>query len=150
MAVVLAAAVFSSCGRPVGYSEFRSTPSGVWTSADTLTFNVDTLRRGGRYALTLCLRAPASQPFPYHHLWLEARLGNLVADTARRDTLHLALVAPNGRSLGRGIAVHQYEIPFDTLQLLPGASGRISLRHIMRRDSLPGISEVGVVLQELE
>lgn len=47
-----------------------------------------------------------------------------------------------------GIAVQQYSQPIGTLELRAGQTARITLRHIMRLEAIPGISDVGLRLEK--
>lgn len=44
-----------------------------------------------------------------------------------------------------GIAVRQYRMPVGELHLRKGQTAHIVIRHIMRKEGLPGISDIGVI-----
>lgn len=134
------------CRPEAGTYTFRSTPVDGWERGDTLTFPIDTLRREGLYHLDLCIRTSSSQPYPFRSLWLEIRRQGNAPSLCHTDTLVCHLVDPKGDPQGRGVAILQYDFPLDTLYLPAGSCGTVSVRHVMSRDLLPGIVNVGIRL----
>ena len=65
----------------------------------------------------------------------------------RTDTLIMSLNADNGMIRSHGIAFYPYSLPISTVELPQGAVGEFTIRHIMRREDLPGIESVGILLQ---
>lgn len=43
-----------------------------------------------------------------------------------------------------GIAVRQFRVPLCSVHLLKGQSARLTIRHIMRLEAVPGLSDIGV------
>lgn len=135
------------------YAFSHVAPSG-WDSEDTLTMTADTLRRGGTYAVILCLRLTTTPPtYPYTDITL-AVTGHYAAQHHRTvtttDTLHLTLTSERGDMQGRGTSLFQFDVPFDTLRLVPGCAPTFTISHLMRRDPLPGISDVGLRLVAID
>ena len=62
----------------------------------------------------------------------------------RKDTLNCVLVDENGHLLGQGISRFQYVFNLSTLHLQKDDSLHISIRHDMKREMLPGITDIGV------
>ncbi len=62
------------------------------------------------------------------------------------DTLNCALIGANGVPKGQGIGYYQYAFDITSMDLQEGDSLHISVRHDMKREILPGISNVGVSL----
>lgn len=60
------------------------------------------------------------------------------------DTVTFAIDSPDDRVTG--IAVRQYRMPVGVLHLLKDQTAHIVVRHIMRKEGLPGISDIGVTL----
>lgn len=144
----VAAALLASCEeRPVDYV-YRSTPLGGWEPKDTLFFPTDTVRRSGRYAFSLGVRTSAA--FPFQSLWLVVKREWDRPALQRLDTVVCRLTDAAGEASERGISLNQFEIPVDTIRLDAGATGRVTVRHIMRRDLLPGVSDVGIILRAVD
>lgn len=141
LAAVAAALSLSSCDGGVAYDEYRATPVAGWERNDTLTFDVPRLRLGGSYAQTLGLRVTGAYPFTALSLLVER-----VVEPGHRvyaDTIDCRLYDDKGNILGRGVTTYQYAFALPPLNLRAGDSLRVSVRHVMKRDPLPGVSDVG-------
>lgn len=69
-------------------------------------------------------------------------------ERARRiyaDTVHFCFTDDNLRPTG--VTVRQYSMPIKTIYLEQGQHAHIIVRHIMRLEALPGISDVGLTLE---
>ncbi len=146
--ILLLLAALVSCERPAALYEYRSTPLEGWESADTLVFTVDSLREEGIYSLDLLLRTSTAVPYPFRTLWLVVKQNWHSPAAERLDTLACELVNADGDVCGDGVLHYRYRFPVDTLVLPEGAQGRLAVCHIMRRESLKGISDVGLVLKK--
>ena len=62
------------------------------------------------------------------------------------DTLTCHLIDNSGNATGYGINHYQYIFPLTTLKLDKGESVRVTIRHCMKREILPGILDVGLKL----
>jgi len=142
-----------SCENHTPVDAFRSFPAAGWNRENTLIAPLDTLQVGGRYVLSLHLRlASAPMRYPYTDIVLrvarEWRADSL--SVAAVDTLFLPLILENEHIDGRGTSLLQVDFPIDTLTLPTGAVGRFSVAHLMRRDPLQGIRDVGLSLRRLQ
>ena len=54
----------------------------------------------------------------------------------------------DGNFLGKGLTIHDNVYFLKTLFLKEGQYGKMRLYHIMRRDPLPGISDVGIIIEK--
>ena len=68
------------------------------------------------------------------------------AVTVVTDTVACQLTDRKGNAAGKGISYHQYQFPVTELMLQDGDSLFVSIRHDMKREILPGISDVGFSL----
>lgn len=148
-AALLTATLLTACRpRPATYA-FSSVPVDGWERGHVLTFPIDTLGSAGTYRLDVCLRTSTARPYPFRTLWLEVRRQPGDSDRVYTDTLACNLVNAKGDPDGRGVSLLQYDFALDTLSLPAGTTGTISVRHIMSRDILQGISDVGIRLTPL-
>jgi gliding motility-associated lipoprotein GldH len=51
-----------------------------------------------------------------------------------------------GNTRGQGINYYQYNFHIADVALIEGDSLRISIRHDMKREILPGISDIGIIM----
>ena len=119
-----------------------------WESKDTLTFSIDSLTMEDTYVLSLGIRTAVN--YPFQSLWVVVKQSWNTPLRQRIDTVACVTHDTHGNALGKGVARSQQLMAVDTLQLPIGARGTISIRHIMRRDLLPGISDVGIELRKAE
>lgn len=124
------------------YSAYATLPESGWPYTDTLTFipmDIDSVVTG---ELMVGLRHSAA--YPYSNLWLELTY-HPDSVTAVRDTLCIELCDRFGRWYGTGLGA-SFQIA-DTLPV-PVTIGRgmpVSLRHIMRVDTVAGIEQAGII-----
>lgn len=144
---ILAIAGISSCQQRDAAYSYHSLPAAGWESSQTLTFPIDSLSQGGTFHLHVHLRTSSVEAYPYRKLWLEVRQTWQHPAIVRTDTLACSLASEEGHPTGQGISLYQYAFPLCTLNLPEGANGQISIRHIMQSHLLPGVSEVGLRLE---
>jgi gliding motility-associated lipoprotein GldH len=141
LSAILAPALLSSCVEPTNdYAEYVNLPEEGWKYGDTLTFtpvHPDSICRG---RLVVGIRHENS--FPFTAVWLEATYTD--NGHRRTDTIGISLADRFGNWIGRGIGASFQAT--DTLQSsFTHCSGqKIKIRHIMRSDTLQGVSQVGI------
>lgn len=148
LALPMLIGLLTACHTPPAYHNYRSVPVEGWESKDTLTFSIDSLTTEDTYVLSLGIRTAAN--YPFQSLWVVVKQSWGTPLRQRIDTVACVTHDPHGNALGKGVARSQQSLAVDTLQLPVGAKGIISIRHIMRRDLLPGISDVGIELRKAE
>ena len=132
----------AACDDGVLYHRYQSVSQQGWERADTLCFDLPEAPDDGRYTLEIGLRC--SNLFPYQGLWVVAETRLQPTGSLHRDTLYLAVTDEDGRPQGHGINLMQREQSFATLHLSQGQQATIRLRHIMRREVVPHITDVGI------
>lgn len=123
------------------YSAFKNLDPHGWAYGDTLNFQtqIDTVSVG---KLTLALRH--DNTYEYSNLWLEvSRKTDSV--TAVCDTLNIVMADIYGRWNGKGIGTSfQVEAVIDD-KFKMNTVDSLHVRHIMRCDTLLGITQVGLL-----
>lgn len=141
--LALAAAVAVTAGgcdyKSNDYSEYKRVPSYGWRYADSLKFTP--VHHDSLCAGRLVVGVTHTDAYPFTDLWLEVI--HTDGDALRHDTLQLPTVDRYGSWTGRGIgSVFQLT---DTLRRSLHPSGtEVSVRQIMRHDTLQGINQVGI------
>lgn len=136
-----------------------TTPGG-WYEKDTIYLQPDTISLSGTYHCNLSIRV--SSLYPYRNFSVRAQVkvytkagGEQGRDslTAIRRELHYDIaprqyshIAFDGKK-GYGMAYHEYDTPLGELQLNRGDSVVVAVKQNMRRETIPGIASVGVVLE---
>ena len=141
---IIAATALQSCNESKVYDKYDHTPLSGWEKNDTLRFDIPRLTADGMYKSTLGLRITDNYPFMGLTLIVEQRL--MPADTIFTDTVKCELTDRNGKTRGKGVSYYQFRFPVTKMQLSKGDSLHIRVRHDMKREMLPGISDVGISL----
>ncbi len=140
---------FSSCQeKRTAAFQYAPVPVEGWETGDTLHFPIDTIREGGDYLLTVGVRTSASKPYPFRSIWLLICQHRHNPESFSRDTLECQLANERGDALGNGTSLYTSTQPWRTLQLPEGSSADITITHIMRRDILQGVTDVGIKLEK--
>lgn len=143
LALGSALAAATSCSRPGNACSHYEALSPVdgWCYSDTLRYpleHTDSVARG-----LIAVGVTHTGEYPYSDLWLEITSEG-DKEHARRDTLCLRLADRNGRWTGHGIGTSFQAA--DTVRIpVEHRSGEpLTVRHIMRDDTIPGIDRVGI------
>ena len=116
--------------------------SAGWARTDTLRFPLPSVTATGLYDFHVGVRY--NNDFPYEGIWMVMDMQLTHPLLSQRDTFFLPLNDADGMPLGHGIGLLQYEIPLHQLSLHEGQTGTISLYHIMSRETLPYIHDIGI------
>lgn len=139
--VVGVACGLSGCDEGVLYHSSRHVPAAEWGYRDTLSFTVDTVKDDGLCHFEVGLRV--TEDYPYKSIWLGVERSFSPPAVFRRDTVECFL-SDSTRHKAGGLHLHQYVVPLPSLQLWQGQSGQVRIVHLMNREALPGIYDVGV------
>ena len=143
-ALALFCALLTACDQKAVYYHYEQTPLTGWDKNDTLSFVIGPLSVSGRYMEEVGLRISGEYPFTGLNLIVEQR--NKSKQLLRVDTLVCNLINEQGNAKGRGVSQFQYLFPLFTMDLQEGDELFVTVRHDMKRDILPGISDVGLRL----
>lgn len=138
----ITSATFAGCGGPGNdYSEYRNLPADGWRYGDTLRFlpsHPDSVAAG-----RLAIGVRHSNDFRYKTLWLEVTTEN-PAGKRRVDTLAIHLADDFGRWRSQGLGA-SFQLADTIPSPITHRSGSpVKVRHIMRADTLPGITQLGI------
>lgn len=124
------------------YSRFESLPEAGWAYGDSIAFSPVGLDSVAQRSLSVALRH--DNDYPYRNLWLEVTYGTPPA--MQRDTVSIELADAYGRWHGNGLGP-SYQMATDIAPAITlSDSSRISIRHIMRIDTLRGIRQIGIAI----
>lgn len=154
--------LLTACNDRVKYNHYVSIPEEGWGKCDTLVFGIDPLVQDGRYNVVLCLRS--NSDYPYRYLRLYTEVGFFSQNKSVLHNVEVKSGTPtaccrwqnweikqqDGVATGSGITYYNHEIPLETRELDEGDSIYVIVEHHMRREYIPGITDVGVKLIKLE
>jgi len=142
LTLVATTIALAACDTPVVFDHYEHTPLAGWEKNDTLFYDIPPLRQSGRYREEIGLRT--NEDFPFQRLCLVIEQTAYPSAMHRIDTVFYSLVSKQGIPEGDGVSLYQKTFPLRTIKLNEGDSLHISIRHNMKREILPGISDVGL------
>lgn len=141
--------LLASCQEKTVYYQYAHTPVAGWEKNDTLSFDIPPLAQGGIYEERLGLRIMGSYPFMKLTLIMTQTVfphDKSSVKTEVSDTIECNLIDKKGSTNGQGVSYYQYAFPVKICSLNAQDSLHITIRHDMKREILPGISDVGLKL----
>lgn len=144
--LLLLLGLLASCNNNKVYDEFAHAPIMGWEKNDSLAFRIPAMKEGGNYKLQLQMRTDNSFPFMSVVLIVDQKI--LPENKVFSDTLNCRLTDEKGHTLGNGINLYQYKFDIAERNLNEGDSLYITIRHDMKREMLPGISDIGIVMNK--
>lgn len=142
--ISVAAAGLAGCGADVvnSYSDFHTLPDWGWRYTDVEEFTVTHRDSVASGALMVALRHRGD--YPYMDVCLEVEQADSAGVVSRCDTVTIPLADRFGKWRGSGVGT-SFQI-VDTVGVIKNhtTGGKVRIRHLMRRDTLPGINQVGV------
>lgn len=149
--VLFAAALVcaSGCGPEALYADSLGVNAEGWKSAEAAEFLWEVSDTARVHDLYIDVRNDATYPFSNLYLFVDFTFPN---GKTNRDTLAVELADAQGNWLGSGSGhVHDHRIVWHDDARFP-LQGQYAVRivHAMRRDPLPGISDVGLRVEYAE
>lgn len=122
----------------------HTTPEG-WDRKDTLCFDLPTVDKAGYYTLSLGIRT--NNNLPYKNVWIvvDSKLENPTKFS--KDTVNIVLTDDDGYLLGKGMRKTQTEQMVGPFMMEAGQTGQIRLYHVMTKEVIPDITDVGLMLE---
>lgn len=140
--LIVAICLLASCAMDTVYYHFQQIAEEGWDKRDTLLFRIDTLLQEGDYDATLCLRTDAA--YPYRNLSVKTVLTVRPRNASDARRMDFCIVNPDGTANGDGITFRSHEKDICTIHLAPGDSLTVKVAHNMRKETMPGVRDVGI------
>ena len=147
-AFFIVVALTTSCNDKKVYDQYKHTPLTGWEKNDTLTFSVPKMTEAATYSSELMIRINEGFPFMSVTMIVEQKV--IPSMDMRTDTVKCVLIDKKGNFNGQGINYHQYSFHINSRPLLAGDSLQINVRHDMKREILPGVSDVGIMIEKTD
>ena len=143
--IVTVALTLVGCNRKTVYCHYQSVGVDGWERSQTFYFCLSPIDQTATYARELGLRTNSAYPFTSLSLIVEQLV--LPSGSHHVDTLQCQLTDDAGTILGKGTYHYQYLFALPSVPLHEGDSLTISVRHNMKREVLPGITDVGLFVR---
>ena len=134
-------ALLLACTNNTVYHTFRHIGGDGWWRNDTVCFNLPPTDIVKSCQINLEMRV--TPQFPYTTLYIQME-ETWEGKTVRRDTIEYTFTDNSGELNGHGIILLQYKQPAGNITLRPDEKGEIRLTHLMERETIPQIYDIGV------
>ena len=128
------------------FHRYKPLPPEGWDRRDTMQFDLPKAERDIDGTLFVGLRTTANLRSRDVVLAVEQRLTSPLF--YRCDTVRYLLTDDEGFALSPGVNHHQYESQHVPFHLQKGQSGSVRIRHLMRHEVIPDITELGIRIDE--
>lgn len=153
--IAVTAALLVACDRTLVFSHYEHTSTSGWERNDTLTFCAGPLTATGDYQEEVGIRITGQYPFTSITLIVSQALlpaappavSSQGVGVSRQDTLVCTLFDKRGAIQGDGINIYQYTFPLRSMRAEKGERLVVSMRHDMKREILPGVTDIGFTLK---
>ena len=123
------------------YTGYHNIEPRGWAYGSPLEFDIS--QAGAPVYGNIVISVTNDNSYPYRNLWLE--VSYITPEGLHRDTVNVAMCDLYGNWYGNGLPGH-YQLS-DTITTTPvefADSSTIKVRHIMRVDTIRGLSQVGL------
>lgn len=124
--------------------EYRPVSFDGWSKTDTIVFTLPEIEQGGLYLGQIGVRTNAR--YPYQKVWIGVCQKLHHPDTLFLDTVFCEIASRSDLDKnGIGLFLSEGTLPDHVYH--PGQTGEIKVFHILRREEVPGICQVGLHIQ---
>lgn len=145
--LLVATLLTSSCIGDTALHKHQHISKDGWSRNDTMLFELHEIKKDGLYAASTEIRTYTS--FPYKELWVVREMSLQAPFKLHKDTI---CIKTNGSGLsadGKGVTINSFAHTDSTQTFHKGQSGNIKLYHVMSRETLPHILDVGLKIQHI-
>ena len=139
--------ILTSCSRQMVYSHYENVGKEGWERWDSVSYVVP-IREDGTYAEEVGIRS--TRLYPFMNIAVIVTQEAQPSGMHRRDTVCFNLTDDEGHGKGEGISYRQVSAPAASIQLQAGDTLRVSIRHYMYKECLPGITDVGFSMTRVD
>ena len=135
----------TSCSRQqTVYANYAPIDDTTWEKTDTITFDVPPVKAAGTYQEKLGLRL--ADDFPFLTLSMDIEIQVQPKGILHSSQHKFSVIDQGGNPKGKGLSLQQYTFDLGDLELEEGDSLHISMAHNMKREILPGVVDLGIIL----
>jgi gliding motility-associated lipoprotein GldH len=140
--------LFTACTGEVAYHHYEHVAEEGWDKEDTLILKTDTLYETATYSVEVNLRTTAEYPYKQLMLMVEEKL--LPNKAKRVFPVTFQIASDEGERNGEKLLYYELEKQLAMQQLSQGDSLQFRIYHKMRRQTLPGIKDVGIKIEKVQ
>lgn len=138
----------ASCAGDTLVHRYAALPADGWARRDTVCFDLPGNAEDISGTLTVGLRTKTGVAI--RDIVLAVEQCDSDAFVIRRDTVCYPLTDSEGDALTSGVNFHQYETQFVPFRMEKDRKGCVRIYHLMTRETIPGLTEVGIRIRNDE
>lgn len=142
MAIFTAILLLNGCTGATIYHFYQPIDKSGWGKHDTLVYQLPKDSIPDVYTISIGLRT--TDTYLYTSLWIVMEEDLKAKGVFVRDTINYPVTDKSGSMLGSGFSSHQQEIKVKTIAVTPQSGTTVKLFHIMKRESIQGIQNIGI------
>ena len=139
---ILHSSLLISCIEGTLFHSYKPVAGEGWERRDTVCFDLPQAAQDFNGTLTIGLRT--IEHVGMQDIVLAVEQCDESAAVCRRDTVRYPLTDAHGDALTRGVNHHQYETQHLPISMKKGQGGSVRIYHLMRHETMHGITEVGI------
>ena len=143
---ILNSSFLIACSGGTVFHSYKPLPVEGWERCDTVCFDLPRQTENISGTLTIGLRTKANIGIQDIVFAVKQCTGN--AEVLRCDTVRCPLTDADGNALTGGVNIHQYETKQLPFHLQKGKRGTVRIHHLMSREDISGITEVGIKIDK--
>lgn len=141
-AAFVAIFLFNSCTESTVFHAYQPVDKEGWGKHDTLYFQLPKDSVTDMYTMKIGLRT--TDDYKYTSLWIVLEQDLEKKGKFTRDTVNFPVTDKQGNILGKGFSSYQQEMEVEKVKTTPQGGTTVKLYHIMKREVVDGISDVGI------
>ena len=138
--------ILTTCSSQRVYDTFLHVDDQGWEKNEELTLCIPRMAESDDYSLELGLRL--NNYYPFQNLQLAVVQTVFPSMETHTDMLTLDIADSQGKMNGSGVSLYQYSQIIRKYHLQENDSITIRVRHDMKREILPGIMDVGIIINK--
>lgn len=144
---VILTSLLSSCIGDTIQHQYRHISKDGWSRNDTIVFELPPTNSECRYAVDTEIRT--ARQFPYQRICLVRELALQVPLRMHKDTICIETRNSDTFFENKGVTLKVYGHSDTTLVLKERQKGHMKLYHIMSREALPHITDIGIKVRTI-
>lgn len=139
--------LLSSCIGDTIQHQYHHISKEGWSRNDTIAFELPPANVEGHYAVDTEIRT--TRPFPYQKIWVVREVLFQTPLMTHNDTICIETGSDTAFPEGKGVTIRTYSHSDTTFALKEGQQGRMKLYHVMSREILPHITDIGINMRAI-
>lgn len=144
---LLTTLLVSSCITDTLQHQYQHINKNGWAKNDTIDFDIPPATQSGRYSIKTEIRCLSN--FPLHHIYIVRHFSFDPPFIGYTDTLCINTDRKCPDTERSGVNTISYAKTDSSLVLAKGQKGRVKMHHIMQKENIPHVLDLGIRIKYL-